>query len=296
MDIINHPKNVYHKFSLGTHSIINTPQNESTEREIYKHTALHLTTDFLYDSQFKKNNSHINIHNYKRIFSKTRNERLIYGSDILNKVLDQLHKKHHTKSNSLKHKQHTQLTIPKQLKPLTRFNSCNQIFNTTNKTEYTVKRSFRSISNSSRTQRCYERVMYSPKCLKGTLSGIIKKIDKEKKNIKIVPGLKALNAKKLKFDGLGDVKDKFDMVVNARKEVYSERKKNNIIKYRKSMYKYPAINLFIYGNKNNCDVVEKTNVKLRNIAEERETIMQLKELQEQQRIMNNNNTNQYIYY
>jgi hypothetical protein len=138
--------------------------------------------------------------------------------------------------------------------------------------------------------------MYSPKCLKGKLSGIIKKIDKEKKNIKIVPGLKVLNAKKLKFDGLGDVKDKFDMVVNARKEVYSERKKNNIIKYRKSMYKYPAINLFIYGNKNNCDVVEKTNVKLRNIAEERETIMQLKELQEQQRIMNNNNINQYIHY
>ena len=290
MDIINHHKNVYHKFSLGTHSIINTPQNESAEREIYKHTALHLTTDFLYDSQFKKNNSHINIHNYKRIFSKTRNERLIYGSDILNKVLEQLHKKHHTKSNSLKHKQHTQLTIPKHSKPLTRFNSCNQIFNTTNKTEYTVKRGFRSISNSSRTQRCYKHVMYSPKCLKGTLSGIIKKIDKEKKNIKIVPGLKVLNAKKLKWDGLGDnIKDKFDMVVNARKEVYSERKKNNIIKYRKGMYKYPAINLFIYGNKDNCDVVEKTNVKLRNIAEERDTIRQLKDLQERQRIMNNIN-------
>ena len=288
MDIINHQKNVYHKFSLGSHSLINTPKHNSTEREIYKHTALHLTTDFLYDSQFKKNNSHINIHNYKRIFSKARNERLIYGSDILTKVLDQLREKHHVKSNSLKHKIHTQLTIPKYSKPLTRFNSCNQIFNTTNKTEYTVKRNFRSICSSSRTQRCYERVLYSPKCLKGTLSGIIEKIDKEKKNIKIVPGLKALNEKKLKWDGLVDVKDKFDMVVNARKEVYSERKRNKIIKFRKGMFKYPAINLFIYGNKDNCDVVEKTNMKLRNIAEERQTIRQLKELQERQRTINNN--------
>jgi hypothetical protein len=304
MDNNYHKKNVFQNFTVGTHGIMYTASNKRKEKEIYNSTAIHIDSSNERGDPNEKRLFNINVNNYKNVFSKVGNQRIIYGSDILIKVMDEMKLKSRTRKPitcnkiSLYTKPYTNVHAKDNKNSITRIHSYNYI-NTTNYHSPIMRKTFdgSTMFHSavySPQHMSYERIPRSPKELNKTLSSIVNKINKENECIKIIPKLKELNEMKYKYikrewdNKHKDKKDKFNDVIKYTKQLYSVKSRNNKNVFNKSMYKYPAINRFIYGKKYSCGLIENANKKLKEIANQRQRIFKLKELE----LMLSTNTNE----
>ena len=186
MDNNYHKKNVFQNFTVGTHGIMYTASNKRKEKEIYNSTAIHIDSSNERGDPNEKRLFNINVNNYKNVFSKVGNQRIIYGSDILIKVMDEMKLKSRTRkpitSNkiSLYTKPYTNVHAKDNKNSITRIHSYNYI-NTTNYHSPIMRKTFdgSTMFHSavySPQHMSYERIPRSPKELNKTLSSIFNKV------------------------------------------------------------------------------------------------------------------------